>query len=534
MIKNSQINNLNLICFLLIIYAYINSVLTGISWDELFVVARGEERLKYLYSLGNAKITNDGNQYFPGLFDTLAVFFTQLFPKQFTISTLHLFNTTFSLLTLLGIYRLTKILFNKPIARISTLITYFNPIFFGHMAINSKDTIITFSFVWLLLTFLRYLKTQKDFSKRKRLVIYACVFLSLGIGTRIQFLGLLIFFTPFLFINNKIKSENFTYKSFLCDFLIIFFVSYFFMISTWPHVHSNIFVEPFKYIIESFDIKNGPPKFLFDGKIIDPGNVPYNYFFINLLYRSPEFVILLYITFVLIIIKDYSFYKDNFNDFNLIILISLLIVIFPSILIILINLITFDGIRYFLFIIPFYSLIPSVTIYYLYKNYNNKISKISLALISVLIIFYISIFLRINPYQYSYVNSFLTNDKTIENKFENDYWGISLKEMVSKINKYKEIDFSQKKLVGLCGYYHENFLIELNKYPKLNIELAGIYDQQKTLDYVITNNRGMYIKRDGDNPKYYMNCNEYYDGQTLIEINTDKVSLSRLKIVNYD
>ena len=172
----------------------------------------------------------------------------------------------------------------------------------------------------------------------------------------------------------------------------------------------------------------------------------------------------------------------------MIILISLLIVIFPSILIILTNLRIFDGIRYFLFIIPFYSLIPSVTIYYLYKNYNYKIAKISLSLIGVLIIFYISIFLRINPYQYSYVNSFLTNDKTLENKFENDYWGISLKEMVNKINKYKEIDFSQKKLVGLCGYYHKNFLIELNKYPKLNIELAGIYDQQKTLDYVITNN----------------------------------------------
>ena len=38
----------------LLFFAYYCSLIVGVSWDELFVINRGEERLKYLYSLGNS------------------------------------------------------------------------------------------------------------------------------------------------------------------------------------------------------------------------------------------------------------------------------------------------------------------------------------------------------------------------------------------------------------------------------------------------------------------------------------------------
>lgn len=533
MIFNLSKRYINFLILPLIVFAYYNSFIVGISWDEPFVIGRGEERLKYLYSLGNHKITYDDNQYFPGLFDTLAIFFTQLFPKHYTFITLHIFNTTFSLFTLLGFYRLSKILFNKIVARISILLLYFNPLFFGHMSINSKDTIISFSFIWLLMTFLRYLKSQNDHQKRKKLIIYASLFLAIGIGTRIHFYGLIIFLSFFLILKNNIKNIYFSYKNLLIDILIVFIASYLLMVSTWPHVYSNIFIEPFKIFIEMMSIKNGPPAFLFNGIVHHPSNVPYNYFLINLLYKSPEFIIILYIGFILTLIKNYKFYKTSFYNFNLIIALTIIIILFPTIVNIFTNIRVFDGIRYFLFILPFYCLIPALTIYYLYINLKNKFNKIFLLSISILIIFYISIFIKINPYQYSFINSFLAKEKNIENKFENDYWGISLKELMYELNNYKKIDFSNKK-IGICGFNHEIFLIELKKYPNLNLKPTGIYDQNQKLDFIITNNRGIYIHRNGDKPKFYMSCDEYFDGEVLISIKTNKLSLSQLKTVVHE
>ena len=532
MINYLNNNKSKFLFFILATYAYSTSFLAGISFDELFVITRGEERLKYLYSFGGSKITFDHNQFFPGLFDTLAVFFTQLFPKQYTINSLHLVNTTFSILTLVGSYKLAKLTFNQLVATILILLVYFNPIFFGHMAINSKDTIITFSFVWLLITFLKYLKNQNHKQKRRKLLIYACLFLSLGIGTRIQFLGLLLFFIPFLIIDNKIKDINFSYKTFLKDLLIILSVSYFFMISAWPHVHLNIFTEPFKLLLESLELKNGPPTFVFNSEVLNPSKVPYNYYLLNLLYRSPEYIIYLYIIFIFTLITDYKFYKKNFNDFSLTILLSSIITIFPTLLIISTDLRVFDGIRYFLFILPFYLIIPSVTIYYLLKNIKKRIIQFNLMVIIVLMSLYITVFIKINPYQYSYINFFLLNEKALKNKFENDYWGISLKEIVGKINNDDKIKFSEKKNVGLCGFYHPNFLIELSKYPNININPVGLYGNQK-LDYVITNNRSHYYKIEGST-KEWVNCDDFFDGETIIEVRTNKVSLSKFKTVNQD
>ena len=530
MIDYFKKNSLSLLFIILASYAYLTSLLIGISFDELFVIARGEERLKYLYSLGNSKITYDHNQFFPGLYDTIAIFFTQLFPKKYTISSLHLVNTTFSILTLIGTYKLSKLIFNKVVAIIFILIIYFNPIFFGHMAMNSKDTIIVFSFVWLLVTFLKYLKYQNNPTKHKKLVLYACLFLSLGLGTRIQFFGLLIFFLPFLLVKNKIKNKNFSYKIFIKDFFIIGFISYFFMIAAWPHVHSNIFTAPFNFFVESLNLKNGPPTVLFNGEVFDPGKVPYTYFFSNLLYRSPEYIIVLYIIFISTFLFDYKFYKKNVNDFNLIISVSLLITLFPTILMILTDIRVFDGIRYFLFIIPFYSVVPSVTVYYLIKKTKSIYVKFNLTLICILVIFYISVFIKINPYQYTFINSFVLNEKKIQNKFENDYWGISLREIVKKISKYENINLINNKSIGVCGFYNPIFLLEIKKFPELNIVPVGLYGNDK-IDFIITNNRSHYFKMD-ENNKEWVNCDNYFDGETLIDVKTNKVTLSKFKKVN--
>ena len=148
---------------ILFIFVFYCALIIGIPWDEGFEITRGKERLKYLLSLGSYKIYWDyqSEEFNPGFYSTLAIFITNMFPKKFENEIFHLTNSLFSILTVFGIYKISSILFNKKVGKIIFLLCFLNPIFFGHMAMNSKDTIVAFANVWSTYIFLRYLQNQK-------------------------------------------------------------------------------------------------------------------------------------------------------------------------------------------------------------------------------------------------------------------------------------------------------------------------------------------------------------------------------------
>ena len=73
---------------------------------------------------------------------------------------------SFGLLAIVGLYKVTRIILNKEIAKISALILFFIPFFFGHLAINSKDTILAFSHVWIIYYLLKYINKSNDLNRR--------------------------------------------------------------------------------------------------------------------------------------------------------------------------------------------------------------------------------------------------------------------------------------------------------------------------------------------------------------------------------
>ena len=111
---------------------------------------RLRKRLKYLFSLGRNEypLTHWAHKYYPGFFDTISAFITKMFPEKYEIETLNIVRSIFSISAIFGISRLSRELFNKEIGKIVFVLCFFNPIFFGHMAINPKDTIIVFANVW--------------------------------------------------------------------------------------------------------------------------------------------------------------------------------------------------------------------------------------------------------------------------------------------------------------------------------------------------------------------------------------------------
>ena len=88
----------HLVLFFLIIFAVYCSITQGMSWDEPNHYDNGKNRLRYLFSLGNYK---DYDiywfiKYYPGLYDTLSSFISQMIPIKYEVYAHHLINLFFS------------------------------------------------------------------------------------------------------------------------------------------------------------------------------------------------------------------------------------------------------------------------------------------------------------------------------------------------------------------------------------------------------------------------------------------------------
>jgi hypothetical protein len=523
----------NLIFFLLVIFSIYCSLAMGMSWDEPYLYELGKNRLKYLFSLGKYKYQNPiyfaNASYFPGFYDTLTAFISQMIPRKYEVQIHHIINLFFSISAVIGISKISKILFNKKVSKIVFLITFLNPIFFGHMSINPKDTIITFSNIWVTYFIIRYLQTQHIEIKRKYFSTLIGITIGLGLGVRANFIGTLIpifiifFLDTFYFriINKKKKLSKFFFK----DFIKISFISYFIMIIFWPEVHQNIFILPFKLVIASLtDVSYGTSWGLLDGIFYKTINTPREYLIINLFYKLPEYVLLTYLFFIFLLFNDNKFFRKHFKFFSKKILYLLIIILFPLIIAFIVGLKIHDGLRYFLFIIPYLSIIPGFAIYYLIYNRDFLLSKIFTFLISISFIYFLFIFFSLTPYHYTYLNRFNGNFPDASKRFENDYWGLSIKELVYKIEKNKIFKKNKNYKIAFCGINYDIGSYYLKKIDDLTF--IKTY-KDKIYDYIIMTNR--HNGKDDDKKAKVKTCFDTYKGKDILSVKRNGLILSTIR-----
>jgi hypothetical protein len=132
---------------------------------------------------------------------------------------------------------------------------------------------------------------------------------------------------------------------------------------------------------------------------------------------------------------------------------------------------------------------------------------------SLLIIFHLFNFFSLTPYQYTYLNFLNGKIEDRYKKFENDYWGTSIKELVSKTN------FKTDKLIKIstCG-----IIGDVSKYfkKKPNIEYKIVSPQ--VADYIIMNNRVMFYEGS-------INCFDKFKGKDIASIKKNGLILSVIR-----
>ena len=519
---NNKIKNFSL--FLIILFSIYCALNIGIHWDATLHLKMGKSKLDYLFSLGEIK--KDffiGAKFFPGLSFAVTAFFTNFFPTRYEFEALHIANLIFSISGIFGIYRLSKILFNQKIAEIVFVVLIFFPIFFGHMAMNPKDTIIATSFVWINYYTIRYLIDDNYLNKTKYIVKIS-IFIALGCGIRIIFPATLIPFLLFImfeiFLFKKILNKSFKKKTFFFDLIKIFVLSYSILLIFWTETHGNVLIYPFIFLLEIFS--NPPiavPANLVFGEFFLVNDTPKSFILLNLLFKTPEYIIFLYIISFFILIKENNFFTKKFKNFNykLYYLISLMIL--SNIIIILSPIKPYDGLRLILYLFPFFTIIPALIIYYITINIDRFSSKILAFFILILMFNCLIKFISLTPYQYVYLNSLTGKTANNSSKFENDYLGTSIKELLSQSKFLND----EKARITFCGIEKKNLKHYLKKYKYSNV-LVVRPDEKP--DYIIMTNR---INWAITNAKSGKTCFQSHKGKIKSKVLRNNLVLSVIK-----
>lgn len=487
----------------LIVFSFFNSLIIGLSWDEYFHHINGLARFEYLKTLGEFQKYNfRNNMYYPGLYDTISyaigyivLLFDQNFYRNYFPEIIHSINFLFSALSIFGFYLILKIFFNKSIAILASLLTLLNPFFFGHMGMNTKDIIIFFALIWFCYFFYKYIKYEKKIYLN---LILTSFFIGFGCGVRLTFLVIVfpVIICGLIYLFNKSKGQYLNViKRLIAHSMLASFIIILLTIICWPHMLAVIEAENtltfISLIIKKTIAWNQGPKIgLMNGSFYEVFNTPPAYFLDVLRFRMPFYwSLLMLFTFLLLITKT-IFFKNHIDNFNNKFIVIIIIAFFPILLAISLSASIYDNMRLFLFVVPFFCLLASFSLYFFLKNFTNSF-KSKLCIILILFFFSNSMyrFISLTPYQYTYVNFSYLKIKDSMNKFEHDYWGTSYKELIKKIkNTYSQSEINEFR-ISECGGGDMTLVYYLNKY--LNIKKT--YDEYKKGDatHILGNNRAI-------------------------------------------
>ena len=481
---------------LLLIYLIIGiflSLNTGISHDEYHEQLNWEINLKAIkdfYETGNYKDLLEYRDRYYGIgFHFLSQPFQYLI-KDYLLNYLNVNEfgsiliskhpVIFILFFISGLffYKICLIFFNdKNFALISLFIFLLYPYFLGHSLINPKD--IPFLSFWVISTYLSC-KILNKLNKYEVIPIKYIVYLSIStsflISIRIVGILILLQFLIFIITFTEIKKESFLnlIKNNIKNLFILIFTLIFFIYLLNPifwHDPREVF-NSLKWMSKyQQDVST-----LTLGEYMRALNLPASYYFIWLFFKLPILIILGFFLFPFI---EKKFLKNNLNKILTYSLIFTCIIIL--LLFILFDVAIYNEIRHVMFLIP---LIFIVSLNNLYL-WSKKFYYFSCVLV---IIFFIIENISINPYQYTWMNSFSKFYK-INKNFEVDYWGISNKSLYTSIVEHSQKNNFNKNNCVYGDLYSKVFL------EKKNFKCFKIYSELDAAKqrpyYVMQNHRNL-------------------------------------------
>tara|TARA_B100000965_G_scaffold282202_1_gene240045 strand:- start:31544 stop:33259 length:1716 start_codon:yes stop_codon:yes gene_type:complete len=320
-------------------------------------------------------------------------------------------------------------LINFKTATLFLLLIILTPSFSGHSLFNHKDIPYSLQLFLFAVYFVDYIKNSYEDKIEKNSIYKLGILLGLTLGVRVNaifFVSLLILIgIIYLIINKKLLIRQLAFdllKIYLVGFILLYIISP----SAW--------VNPGSWLVSAIQqqfLHNWSGSTLTNGEFVIALDMEWDYLIKWFFYKLP---IIFHISIFLYIYLKYKDIKlDIITEFSAVFILSVFFVfalIKPAV---------YDGLRQFLFLIPFFAIF-STDVYLKFIETNGIKGSYLIAPI-----FFYLIFTQygLGSYRYVYFNEFVNlNNVSVEcnnidgcGTWPTDYWGYSGKEIAEYINK---------------------------------------------------------------------------------------------------
>ncbi len=360
---------------------------------------------------------------------------------------------------------------NRKFAFLFTILLVLTPSFSGHSLFNQKD--ISFLFHIFLATLLI---VQNGLNKNTKLFYLASILSGIAISLRIS--GIIFIFAAVLFsIFYHLIFEKKSWRDVLYYYLKFAVISIF----TFLLVSPGSWFSPIEFVLESLRQQiflGWTGSTLTNGVFIEAKNMSSFYLITWFFYKLP-------IVYHFLIVSSFLGLYFKILRKDIFYLFSIYFLLFVNIAFIFYKPEVYDGIRQFLFLLPY--------IIYISTSILLEVSKKFKVLTPIVLIYLVLTQYGLGPYKYVYFNEF-TNEETITYECQNvdgcgdwltDYWGYSAKHLTDYINKNNIQDVYFCKRAELWDpYVNESLNPNYDNLKILNSEffLATIYRPRLNVD----------------------------------------------------
>lgn len=431
----------------------------GCTWDEQDTYQGGAELYRYL--IHNVPMPYmDPEHSYPYTF--LLSFVAN--PDQYEF--LHLLNLLFALFLFWACYEMLLAEYrNGYWALAGPLFLFLFLPFMGSVPANPKD--IPFAIFYFLSLALLYLYERQFPELRFRWFLLG-ILAGFTISSRIvgfTLFPVMVLYDIYLFwISKEKKKSNALSKRIkgkAVEWLGTLVVSQILCMFLWPFIGQNYFhnLATVFWLSAHF-----PPKFsfLFMGGMADSLTYPWYYLPLWIVITTPLFLLAFFLGSFFLYKKVKSKPLLTLMGMAFLLNLGLYFILHPAI---------YDGLRHFLFLLPFMSMLASVAfIEFFQKQPWNGVRKITIGLTLLGVLLTARDLALLHPYEYAYFNELVGGFKGAYGKFETDYWVASMKEAVKwlEANETKDPNriykiYADGKPFQSQAYFTPNMVFESNK-----------------------------------------------------------------------
>ena len=414
----------------------------GVAWDEQGETVYGSMLIDYYRSgFRDQSAFNFVNfRYYGGGFELPAALLARVLPLS-EYETRHLLGALIGVVGLIATFRLGRRLFGARAGFVGMLFLLLNPTWYGNIFNNARDVPFATGITLCLLLTVHMLEQMPRISIKSALW-FGLLF---GWTTSVRVggvLALLFLLAPLaLWIVMRLRVQGYDRQLLNADLLhvgkrltLLCAVAYAVIAVFWPWALQSP-LNP----IEALTMFSRFPfdaNVLFDGQLIPAKSLPASYLPTMLAIKSPELVVVAVLFSALL--GAYALWKSPLSAAaqrmaSVRVWAVVIAAVFPILYFLIARPVAYNGMRHFLFVLPSMSVLGAYGADRLFALLPLNLLRVGYGLaLSACALMQLQIFTELFPNEYVYYNSWAGGLQGAQQRYELDYWGMSLQEATER------------------------------------------------------------------------------------------------------